>query len=329
MLFRQVFAFEQDAIAHRRFPLAEILKRATGNCRTLSSTTPTSTCTEGSGSAVEIVGASYFEQTNFGAVVHAHRDNFSGRMTLGVNYDAARIDSEMITRYLDAYETAAIASYGQLPAAGRGLPAGPHLSEVQTGLERQICAIVAQAIGLEQVRVDDNYLELGVDSITAIRIVARIKRLGVAPSGHLLRTPQPGNWRRKPQVGRGPQQITPASVPSNWPDSAENFPSSVVDAYPATALQLDMVRRHDEEIAQAVYHDVFSYQLELPLNEKLYRREPDRLGGSPRDTAYRVRPGRPAGAPAAGFRGSRAAPRCRRPHRLVRSGPAAALQRLV
>jgi amino acid adenylation domain-containing protein len=275
MLFRQVFAFEQDAIAHRRFPLAEILKHS-GNGELFDvvfNYTDFHVYRGEREDAVEIVGASYFEQTNFGAVVHAHRDNFSGRMTLGVNYDAARIDSEMITRYLDAYETAAIASYGQLPAAGRGLPAGPHLSEVQTGLERQICAIVAQAIGLEQVRVDDNYLELGVDSITAIRIVARIKRLGVSLSLQDIFS-HPTARELAAQTSGGPRPTADHSSlrPFELAGApAENFPSSVVDAYPATALQLDMVRRHDEEIAQAVYHDVFSYQLELPLNEKLLR----------------------------------------------------------
>lgn len=36
-------------------------------------------------------------------------------------------------------------------------------------------------------------------------------------------------------------------------------------------MQLDMIRETDQDVAQAAYHDVFSYHLAVPLDEALLR----------------------------------------------------------
>ncbi|MEV6328792.1 amino acid adenylation domain-containing protein [Streptomyces sp. NPDC051909] len=267
-LFRRAFAFEQRAVAHRRLPLAEILKRS-GHEELFDSVfnyTDFHVYRADDDASVEITGVRYFEQTNFGVVVHAHRDHFSGEMTLTVNYDAARFDRAVVTRYLDEYVRAAHAAAGTGERTdGAGGDGG--------ALERQIREVVAQALGLASIGPDDDHLELGLDSITAIRVVARLKRLGIRPAMKDVfdhSTPR----RLAAHLGGGPavrqeQRRTRPFELAGGP--REDFPVEVVDAYPATALQLDMIEQHDLDVAQAVYHDVFSYHLELPLDETLLR----------------------------------------------------------
>src|SRR5262249_48438486 len=55
-------------------------------------------------------------------------------------------------------------------------------------------------------------------------------------------------------------------------DRAEPYPDGVIDAYPATALQLDMLRATERDPAQAAYHDVFTYRLAVRLDEPALRR---------------------------------------------------------
>ena len=321
-LFGSVFGHEQDAVAHRRFPLAEVLKRS-GHAElfdTVFNYTDFHVYRTAPDDAVRITGARYFEQTSFPVVVHVHRDHFTGRMTLHVNYDAAGTDGNLISRYLDAYTEALTAAVGvgrPAPATtaqdGGRVPAraarpvdgtvdgpvdGPVESPVEERqasagdggpLERRIGGIVAQALGTEQVGPDDDYLEYGLDSISAIRVVARIKKLGVRITlqdvfqhrtirnlaGHLAA----GSEAEAEAVAEAAAFADRAgTVPFALAGApARDFAPGVVDAYPATALQLLMVHRHDADPAQAVYHDVFSYHLEAPLREDLLRETLRRL----------------------------------------------------
>jgi aryl carrier-like protein len=46
-------------------------------------------------------------------------------------------------------------------------------------VEQQLCAIWAEVLGIEQVGIDDNFLDLGVDSIVSIKVAARARRIGI------------------------------------------------------------------------------------------------------------------------------------------------------
>ncbi|WP_369354831.1 amino acid adenylation domain-containing protein [Streptomyces sp. cg2] len=73
------------------------------------------------------------------------------------------------------------------PAAARGGVGLPH-----TPAERALCAAFAELLGLPGVGTDDDFFALGGDSITAMRLVSRVRRENVAISSQdvfRLRTP--------------------------------------------------------------------------------------------------------------------------------------------
>jgi amino acid adenylation domain-containing protein len=293
-LVERVFELELGSVAHRRFPLAGIL-RLTGKSALFDivfNYTDFHVYRGGDNDGeVKILSARYFEHTNFDAVVHAHRDYFSPEMRLVVNYDSARLNRELIERYLDYY-LAAVADLTSNAAvvrvAGATVKREPETSDARTAprprraahvaprtaLERRIAEIVSQAIGVENLGIDDNYLELGVDSITVIQVVAKIKKLNpelTMKEVFAQRTIR--ELAQQVEAGRGTGSATRRLVrPFELAGSQERpFPPAVIDAYPATSMQLDMIRETDQDVAQATYHDVFSYHLTVPLDEALLR----------------------------------------------------------
>jgi amino acid adenylation domain-containing protein len=303
---KRVFELEQEIVAYRRFPLAEIQKRARATALfdvVFNYTDFQVSKGRDDVEEVGIKGARYFEQTNYDAVVHAHRDLFSGEMRLIFNYDAVRLDGQLIERYMDNYLEAAadltsnaplVSRYPKATAMkaaaredrGRGAPArtaatvmGMRAAPVapRTLLEQQIAGIVSQAIGIESMGIDDNYLELGVDSITAIRIVARMRKLAVELAlQDVFGCQTVRRLAEQAEAGRAAATAGSRRVQAFELAGGEDlsFPPSVVDAYPATSMQLDMICQ-GADAEQAIYHDVFSYRLALLLDEARLR---DSLG---------------------------------------------------
>jgi hypothetical protein len=52
----------------------------------------------------------------------------------------------------------------------------PEATEGETELERQVGAVYKQVLGIEQVRSDDNFFDLGGDSLLAAQILLRLQR---------------------------------------------------------------------------------------------------------------------------------------------------------
>ena len=63
-----------------------------------------------------------------------------------------------------------------LPAPSRVRPvlASPYVAP-RSSLEERLCAIYCEVLQLDEIGVDDNFLELGGDSLGAVRIFARIR----------------------------------------------------------------------------------------------------------------------------------------------------------
>ncbi|WP_411151238.1 amino acid adenylation domain-containing protein [Streptomyces sp. A30] len=111
---------------------------------------------------------------------------------------------EFVARHLpDHMVPSVVVSMEELPLTAEGvvdrsaLPApGPDAAdggyrEGRTPQEKALCAIVAEILGVDRIGVDDNFLALGVNSLMAARIVARMHRtLEVKASiGMLFRNP--------------------------------------------------------------------------------------------------------------------------------------------
>ncbi|SDX84781.1 non-ribosomal peptide synthetase [Lysobacter enzymogenes] len=271
---RELFEREQALLPYRHYPLPEILRaggRAAAFAVVFNYTDFHVYRDSGDGADVRIAGADYFEQTNFPLVVHAHRDPFAGGLGLTANFDPAQAPAEAVEAYLDAWLRAAQALAA--PAAD----AAPADHGDASPLQLRLCETIAAALGGVPVGIDESYLQRGVDSISALRIVARLKRQGLrielqqllahasvralaaaldadagADDGEAAAAPQ----RRRERVG----EFVLAGQPR------ERFAADIVAAYPTTAIQALMIREHDAEPAQARYHDVFVYHLRLPLD---------------------------------------------------------------
>ncbi|MGM1059580.1 amino acid adenylation domain-containing protein [Saccharothrix sp. Mg75] len=286
---KRVFDIEQSALAYRRFPLSEIQRTAQDGVwfDSVFNYTDFHVYQGGDARAARINGARYFEHTNFPIVVHVHRDHFLGRMRLIVNYDGAKLDVPLAERYVAEYLDAVddlVSRSEPFPAelaADSGAPAAPPAGAgPRSELEKTIAGVIAKTIGVEVLGSDQNFLQLGVDSITAIRVVSAFKRLRLGLTMKDL-FDHPTVRRLAAIASTSPPAGAPLdrrAVPFELVAQSERlFPAGVVDAYPATAMQVRMLRKTAEDAAQATYHDVFSYRLALPLDEDHLRLAVDRL----------------------------------------------------
>jgi amino acid adenylation domain-containing protein len=271
----KVFSLEQEVLAYRRYPLSEILKQSGREALfdTVFNYTDFHIFNKHDNNEVQITGAQYFEQTNFSVVVHVHHDNFSNKMKLIVVYDSATIDQQLVTTYLDNFidATKQLVISFEKPVAikSHNTKDDNHIRMI----EEEICGIIAQALGIPKMNIFQNYLELGLDSISAIRIVAKIKRLGLKISIQDLFNYSTireliENITFEINTGKKKSRIKPFELVDK---TTNNFPPNVIDAYPVTAMQLEMIHHFKSDVAQAIYHDVFTYQLELPFKEQLLR----------------------------------------------------------
>ncbi|MFB7914714.1 amino acid adenylation domain-containing protein [Streptomyces sp. NPDC056061] len=269
-LVEQVFDLERRLMAHRRYPYTALQTGGENGTPfdTAFNYTDFYVYAANRDKRLDITGARYFELTNFPVVVHAHRDHFADRFRLMVHFDRGRVSEDTVTRYLDAHLTALRELLGDAAATENG--AGETAE-----LERRITAIVNKVTNTTGLGPQDNYLDHGVDSITAIRIAAKIRRIN----------PELGladviNSRTVRELARRAAAHTPAAAQPDEPRPVHAsaqlgpdvpLPDGVVDAYPATALQLAMIRATDADPAQAAYHDIFRYRIARPLDLPLLR----------------------------------------------------------
>ncbi|MDR0268868.1 MAG: amino acid adenylation domain-containing protein [Paenibacillus sp.] len=292
--FQQVFELEQEAMQYRRYPLAEILKRS-GQKELFDiafNYTDFHVYREKEDNGVKILNARYFEQTNLPLVVHAHRDHFADQLRLTVNYDVANVDHDLVHQYLklfldvaaDAMSDKEVSGLSQVTrrrelvsheknGAAEVIQGRQDRVAPRTVLEGQIAEIVSTTLGMDDISIYDDFFRLGMDSINAIRVVAKIKRMGINLSIQDLfakttvqQLAELGESMHRSGTGR--TRITPFEL---VPEKGGIFPPDVVDAYPATAMQLYMINKNQIDLEQSVYHDVFAYHLGLPLHEALLR----------------------------------------------------------
>ncbi|MGK3959181.1 non-ribosomal peptide synthase/polyketide synthase [Sorangium sp. So ce118] len=168
-----------------------------------------------------------------------------------------------------------------LPAPGQQRPELQHSYVAPRTPEEELLAeIWAEVLKIEHVGIDDNFFELGGDSILSIQVLSRAQAAGLSVSLQTLFQHQ--TIRELSLVsteGNGGGQAAP--VPSAFALLTEQerlrLPAEVEDAYPLAKLQSGMIFHSDYVPESSVYHDVFSYHLDVALDPATVRLALDRL----------------------------------------------------
>ncbi|MDB5903538.1 MAG: Non-ribosomal peptide synthetase component, partial [Betaproteobacteria bacterium] len=136
--------------------------------------------------------------------------------------------------------------------------------------EEMLARIWADVLKVEQVGAEDNFFDLGGDSIRSIQILARLKQAGfevslqqlfqyqtVAQMARVIPAARAGAAEALPQIE--PYALLAAH------DRAK-LPEGVADAYPASALQLGMLFYSAYHPGDSLYVDIDTMHLRAPLD---------------------------------------------------------------
>ena len=138
-----------------------------------------------------------------------------------------------------------------------------------TGLEKELCKIWQEILGIEKIGIKDNFFSLGGDSIISIRVIAKMKKAGFSISvGNLFEYNTIEKLAKfiEHSAAESPpkkqQEYKPFSLITrrNIKELKIVKPEDIEDAYPAGYLQVGMLLE-SERITSGTYHDVFAYEI--------------------------------------------------------------------
>ncbi|HEU0251455.1 MAG TPA: amino acid adenylation domain-containing protein, partial [Pyrinomonadaceae bacterium] len=149
----------------------------------------------------------------------------------------------------------------------------------RTEIEELLAVIWSQALGVDEVGIDDNFFSLGGDSIRSVQVLARVQQRGLSLSLQDLFQYQTIRELAKIATAADgaalPEPTQPFSLISD--QDRQNLPEDVEDAYPLTMLQAGMVFHSELNPGTAVYHDIFSHHVRAPYNSDALRKAIDVL----------------------------------------------------
>ncbi|BBL70958.1 hypothetical protein MoryE10_15640 [Methylogaea oryzae] len=155
-----------------------------------------------------------------------------------------------------------------LPAPGAERPElGRTYTPPETPAETLLAEVWAEALKLERVGIDDNFFDLGGDSILSIQVVSKAAQRGLAFG--LTELFQHQSVRQLAAVARTAQlEIAPAYQPYSLlsPEQRARLPEDVEDAYPLAALQAGMIFHSELDEQSVSYHDLLSLYLQAPYD---------------------------------------------------------------
>ena len=139
----------------------------------------------------------------------------------------------------------------------------------QTEKERELAKILKRVLGLDQVGVNDNFFDLGGDSILSLQVLAEVRQRGLDFSlQQLFRHPTVRQLARDATTN-GPGSLAhPQTKPFSLISEADRLklPRGIVDAYPLARLQTGMLFHSVYHEDSATYHNVNSLRLRTNLD---------------------------------------------------------------
>ncbi|WP_167336258.1 non-ribosomal peptide synthetase [Xanthomonas sacchari] len=214
------------------------------------------------------------------AVVCA-RDDGAGAPRLVAYVECAQLDVARLRQALgtclpDYMVPSLYVAVDEWPLSGNGklersrLPAPDAAAALQRAYvapegeaEQVLARIWSQVLDVPRIGRHDNFFELGGDSMRSIAVVAKAREQGmVFAIADLFRMPSVAELaacvRTEQDAGERPQP-RPLTV-----TDAARLPAGIDAAYAATLLQQGMIFHAYLDRAEGAYHDVFSYELEIP-----------------------------------------------------------------
>ena len=160
-------------------------------------------------------------------------------------------------------------------------------SRPRTENEKVLAEIWQEVLRVDQVGVRDNFFELGGDSIRSIQVLARAQEKGVGFSLQRLFR-QPTIEALANTTDQNDDQLDTNLVPFAGISEADRakMPADVEDAYKIAQLQNGMIFHSDLDEESAIFHDVFSFRLDLPYNREILQKAVERL--AQRHTIFRT-----------------------------------------
>ncbi|MFF2081813.1 amino acid adenylation domain-containing protein [Kitasatospora sp. NPDC058162] len=176
----------------------------------------------------------------------------------------------------------AAAPRSQAPAPSAPTAPSPYEDEVpyvapESDLEVTLAGIWAKVLDLNRVGIDDNYFEIGGDSIRSVQILAHTRDASLKMSLMDLMLHQTVRELALVVAPADEPGIAPAAPPVHEPfrllDPADRaaVPEGVEDAYPMTALQQGMLYHSEASRTRQIYHNVESYHLRALYSEEAWR----------------------------------------------------------
>ncbi|RQP21149.1 amino acid adenylation domain-containing protein, partial [Piscinibacter terrae] len=136
----------------------------------------------------------------------------------------------------------------------------------RTTTESTLASIWGEVLRCDAVGIHDNFFALGGDSIRSITILTRAKAAGLPFAVvELFREQTIANLARLIDERASTQALPSQAADAGAPEDDE--------AYPLTMLQMGMLFHNQASAQAALYHDVFSYTVEVPAwDEAVFRR---------------------------------------------------------
>ncbi len=137
--------------------------------------------------------------------------------------------------------------------------------------EERLCAIWAEVLSQQQVGIDDNFFEMGGDSILAMQVVGQAQNENIEISiKDIYENPTVRQLSvlRLLEVEFDP---TP-SVSLLSEEDRQRLPQDAEDAYLLSSLQAGMLYHSELHPGSAIFHDIFTFYLRLPYVEDAWRK---------------------------------------------------------
>lgn len=162
-----------------------------------------------------------------------------------------------------------------LPAPDEVLRSGEGLhAEPRNEAEEVLAAIWSHVLGVENVGVDDNFFDLGGDSIRSVRVVAMAKERGLRLTvQQLFRSQTIAALVREHDLRERREVESPATKPFDLIslEDRERLPADVEDAYPLSMMQTAMLYHMEMTPDSRAYVNVNSWHLRAPFDEEALR----------------------------------------------------------